>query len=69
MIRVRDGARIRSPGAAHLQVHDELVVETPLAQAQAVGALVRACMEDAFALSVPLVADVGIGPNWYDAKQ
>ncbi len=70
MIRVRDALADQFPQARLiLQVHDELVVETPLEQAQAVGALVRACMEDAFALSVPLVADVGIGPNWYDAKQ
>ena len=70
MIRVRDALRESFPEARLiLQVHDELVVETPAGQAEAVAALVRACMEQAMALSVPMVADTGIGPNWYDAKQ
>ena len=70
MIRVRDALRERFPEARLiLQVHDELVVETPATHAEAVAALVSACMEQAMALSVPLVADTGIGPNWYDAKQ
>ena len=70
MIRVRDALRERFPEARLiLQVHDELVVETPAGQAEAVAALVRGCMEQAMVLAVPMVADTGIGPNWYDAKK
>jgi len=49
-------------------VHDELVVEAPQAEAEAVARLVKDCMEGAAALRVPLVATVGIGTNWLDAK-
>ncbi len=51
-----------------LQVHDELVVEAPAAEAEETAALVRREMEGAAALAVPLVVDVGIGDNWLDAK-
>jgi DNA polymerase-1 len=52
-----------------LQVHDELVVEAPEAEAERAGALVKAHMEAAAKLSVPLVVEVGIGTNWVDAKR
>ena len=51
-----------------LQVHDELVVEAPAGEADAVARLVTERMERAAELSVPLVATVGIGDNWLDAK-
>ena len=51
-----------------LQVHDELVVEAPAEEAEQAAALVREHMEGAAELSVPLVVEVGIGPNWVDAK-
>jgi DNA polymerase-1 len=51
-----------------LQVHDELVVEAPAAEAERTAALVVEHMEAAAELSVPLVATVGIGDNWKDAK-
>ena len=51
-----------------LQVHDELVVEAPAEQAEAVAALVRETMEGVWPLEVPLVAEVGIGENWLFAK-
>ncbi|MEP6591095.1 MAG: DNA polymerase I [Gemmatimonadota bacterium] len=51
-----------------LQVHDELVVEAPVDQAEATAALVREHMEGAATLSVPLLVSVGIGANWVDAK-
>ncbi len=51
-----------------LQVHDELVLEAPEAEVDRVSVLVREAMESAADLRVPLVADVGVGPNWLDAK-
>ncbi len=51
-----------------LTVHDELVFETPEGEREAVEALVRDAMVDAFALKVPLVVDTAFGPNWAEAK-
>lgn len=51
-----------------LQVHDELVLEAPESEAVPVGERVREAMESAATLAVPLVADVGVGMNWLDAK-
>lgn len=50
-----------------LQVHDELVFETPEAEAAALSALVRECMEQVCELAVPLLVEVGAGANWRDA--
>jgi DNA polymerase I len=51
-----------------LQVHDELIVEAPAPEAEQAGAVVKREMEAAATLAVPLVADVGIGLTWLDAK-
>ena len=51
-----------------LQVHDELLFEVPLAEKDEVAELVRAEMEGVVKLKVPLVADLGLGPNWRDLK-
>jgi DNA polymerase-1 len=51
-----------------LTVHDEMVVEVPEGEVEAVGLLVRTEMEGAAKLDVPLVAEAGWGPTWYDAK-
>ena len=59
----RDGTRMI------LTVHDELLFETPRAQATEAAALVREVMEHAVTLAVPLTVDVGVGGNWKDAKQ
>jgi DNA polymerase-1 len=50
-----------------LQVHDELVFEAPAAELTALAQLVKSRMEGVYALSVPLVADVGSGANWREA--
>jgi DNA polymerase-1 len=52
-----------------LQVHDELVLEAPPEEVDAVAALTKREMESAATLRVPLIVDVGIGVNWLDAKQ
>ena len=51
-----------------LQVHDELIVECPEHEVEHVTQLLRACMEQAASLRVPLVADVHAGRSWYDTK-
>jgi len=50
-----------------LQVHDELVFDVPQAELEAVRELVRAEMEGAVELDVPLVVDIGVGRNWREA--
>jgi len=49
-----------------LQVHDELVLETPPEEQDAVVTLVRDTMSTAYELVVPLKVDVEVGPNWRD---
>ncbi|MBE6886627.1 MAG: DNA polymerase I [Ruminococcaceae bacterium] len=69
MIRVFDRLEREFPQSRLiLQVHDELIVEAPQADAEAVLSLLREEMEAAATLAVPLRADGGIGPTWYDAK-
>jgi DNA polymerase I len=51
-----------------LTVHDELLFEAPVGEADAVAALVRQKMATAVPLNVPLDVDVGIGETWKDAK-
>jgi DNA polymerase-1 len=55
-------------GRMILTVHDELLFECPSEEVDDMGALVRARMESAAALNVPLTVDVGVGANWYEAK-
>jgi DNA polymerase-1 len=51
-----------------LQVHDELVFEAPESEVAKLTSIVRAEMEGAAQLAVPLVVDVGVGPNWLETK-
>ena len=51
-----------------LQVHDELLIEAPKEEEEAVGRILRACMEQVFQLKVPLVAEVKMGESWYETK-
>ena len=51
-----------------LQVHDELIIEAPEIEAEAVAALLRREMENAVSLAVPLTVEVSIGKTWYDCK-
>jgi DNA polymerase I len=50
-----------------LTVHDELVFEVAETQVEEAAGVVRAEMEGAYTLSVPLRADIGWGPNWAEA--
>ena len=51
-----------------LQIHDELIIEAPVAEAERTGRLLREEMEHAMQLSVPLTAEVSEGRNWAEAK-
>lgn len=51
-----------------LTVHDELIFEVPEDLLDEVEALVVASMTEVMELDVPLKVDVGIGPNWAEAK-
>ena len=50
-----------------LQVHDELLLECPTAEVEAVSAIVREEMCGAMEMSVPVKVDLGTGPTWDDA--
>ena len=51
-----------------LQVHDELLVEAPEEEAERAALILTEEMQKASVLSVPLVAEAGIGKNWLEAK-
>jgi len=69
MIRVDKALAEHFPEAKLLlQVHDELIVECPVALAEPVAQLVSREMEQVAELSVPLVAEAKWGASWYEAK-
>jgi len=49
-----------------LQVHDELLFEAPAKERPGLEKLVREEMEGAYKLAVPVVVEIGAGPNWRD---
>jgi len=51
-----------------LQVHDELVFEAPEAEVDILRSLVREEMETVHPLIVPLLVEIGVGPNWRDLE-
>jgi DNA polymerase-1 len=59
---------IDSTALVLLQVHDELLLEVPDADVDGVRDLVVARMEGAVELNVPVVAEWGVGKNWYECK-
>ena len=69
MIRVYD--RINKEGLKAkliLQVHDELIVDTPISEVEKVQKILKEEMEGVVNFNVPLVAEVGVGKDWYTAK-
>ena len=70
MIRIHHAIRERELRSRMLlQVHDELIFEAPPEELDAMQPLVREHMENVVELAVPLVVDIGLGPNWLDAKR
>ena len=50
-----------------MQVHDELIFETPKKNAQEVLSIMKDMMEAAVKLDIPLIAEAAIGTNWNEA--
>jgi DNA polymerase-1 len=50
-----------------MQVHDELIFETPKTDAEEILNLMKDMMEKAVRLDIPLIADAAIGQNWNEA--
>ncbi|NLE44083.1 MAG: DNA polymerase I [Chloroflexi bacterium] len=69
MIRLYEALQGRGLGARLiLQVHDDLVLETPDDEITVVAPLMREIMESAFDLDAPLKADFKIGRNWEEMQ-
>jgi DNA polymerase-1 len=69
MIRIDTALRKqRLKSRMTLQVHDELVFEVPEAEIEALRTLVREQMEKVHSLTVPLLVEIGVGPNWRDLE-
>ncbi|MDA8234499.1 MAG: DNA polymerase I [Clostridia bacterium] len=70
MVKIQDQLAARDLKTQMLlQVHDELIFDVPKDELEEVVALVKDSMEGAIKLKVPLVVDVKVGPNWYDAHK
>ncbi|MBR9868581.1 MAG: DNA polymerase I [Oceanospirillales bacterium] len=68
MVKVDRWLQSSNTGARMImQVHDELILEVPDAQAEAVSAQLVELMQSAAALDVPLLVEAGIGNNWDEA--
>ena len=51
-----------------LQIHDELIIDCPIEEADRAEAILREAMQNAADLKVPLAVDIGRGKNWFEAK-
>ncbi len=52
-----------------LQVHDELIIESPTAEAEAAAQILKEEMESVADMAVKPITDIGIGKSWLEAKQ
>lgn len=69
MIHVQAGlSKVSAESKLLLQVHDELVVESPLDEVEKVSKFLKETMESVYKLRVPIVVEVGVGKNWGEAK-
>jgi DNA polymerase-1 len=69
MVRVYDALkREKLQARLTLQVHDELLIESPPEEVETASAMLKDCMEQVVRLKVPLIAEVNRGPSWYDTK-
>ena len=51
-----------------LQIHDELIVESPVEENEKAAAILREEMEGAVQLSVPMSVEAKVGKTWFEAK-
>ncbi|MFN2411622.1 MAG: DNA polymerase, partial [Pyrinomonadaceae bacterium] len=51
-----------------MQIHDELLFEAPNAEVERASEIIKREMENAAALAVPLIAEIGSGNDWMSAK-
>ena len=51
-----------------LQVHDEMMIETPIEEKEEVKKIIKEEMENAISVKVPLIVDVSEAYNWYECK-
>ncbi len=68
MIRLHETLTADYQARLMLQVHDELVLEVPDSEIEAVRPLVTETMSAAFELDVPLKVEASIGRNWLELK-
>jgi DNA polymerase-1 len=69
MIKVADMLQTHHlQGRLLLQVHDELLLEVPRSELEETADIVKNCMENAFALKVPLLVSMKVGTNWYEMQ-
>ena len=69
MVKVHE--KLRSEGLRAkliLQIHDELIIDTPIDEEKRVSEILHECMVNVAKLSVPLIAEVKTGHSWFDAK-
>lgn len=69
MLKVRNALKEKNLKAKLiLQVHDELILDTPIEEEKIVREIVKNCMENAYSLNVPLIVNITSGNNWFEAK-
>ena len=51
-----------------LQVHDEMMIEAPIEEAEEIKEILKNKMENATQLKVPLIAEISEATNWYECK-
>ena len=51
-----------------MQVHDELIIECPKKEEEIASKILKEEMENVIKLKVPLIVDLNVGNNWYEAK-
>jgi DNA polymerase-1 len=69
MIRIDEELRSRKlQSRMLLQVHDELLFEVPSSEVETMRRLVKDNMENVHELKVPLLVEIGVGPNWRDVE-
>jgi DNA polymerase I len=69
MIHIQDRLHAENhPAHMLLQIHDELIFETPIEEMESLQIIVKEEMENALEMDVPLVVDMKTGLNWLDAE-